>query len=74
VPPSPRILHQHLASDDQGCCQEFLRAPNRFFHANLLVPHDLALVAVDRDDAPVRQVAIHEIVPQRDPRVRGSLP
>src|SRR5712692_10431237 len=34
--------------------------------ATHLVPHDLASVAVDRDDPAVRQVGDHEVFPERD--------
>src|SRR5262249_14136297 len=33
---------------------------------DLLVPHDLAAVAVDGDDAAVGQVVDHQVFPQRD--------
>ena len=46
--------------------KEFLAAAEFVGLRDHLVPDDLAVVAVDRDDAAVRQVGDHEVFPQRD--------
>src|SRR5262249_29077352 len=60
------VRHQHLAVDDERRRVEALLVAALVGDGDLLVPHDLARVAVDRDDAPVRQVGDHLVFPQRD--------
>ena len=55
-----------LPSATIGAVKNFSWPPNSFFDGDLLVPDDLAVVAVDRDDAAVRQVGDHQVFPERD--------
>ena len=56
----------HLAVGGDGRREEPFLAAEFVGHQDLLVPHDLAVVAVDADDAAVRQIGDHEVFPQRD--------
>src|SRR5262249_1163585 len=60
------VRNQHLALGDERRREEALAAAELVGERDLLVPDDLARVAVDRDDAAVRQVGDHLVVPQRD--------
>ena len=60
------VLHDDLAVGDQRRRQEFLLPAEFGLSRDLLVPHGLALVAVDRDDPAVGKVGDHEVFPQRD--------
>src|SRR5206468_3141519 len=66
------VLHDDLAVGDQRRGQEFFLPAELGLAGDHLVPYDLAVVAVDRDDPAVRQVGDHEIFPERDAaRARG---
>src|SRR5215510_10623767 len=57
---------QHLAFGGDRRREEFLLAAKLVRLGDLLVPDDLAGVAVDRDHASVGQVGDDEVLPQRD--------
>src|SRR3954466_679515 len=60
------VLHDHFAFGDQRRRQKFFLAAELVLAGDLLVPEDLAVVAVDRDDAAVRKVRNDLVFPERD--------
>src|SRR5436190_213842 len=60
------VLDEDLAVGDERRRQEFFLAAELLLHRDLPVPDDLAVLAVDRDDAAVRQVREDLVLPQRD--------
>ena len=66
-PPSPAPFWMiTLPSATIGAVKNFSWPPNSFVAGDLLVPDDLAVVAIDRDDAAVGQVGDHQVFPERD--------
>ena len=67
VPPSPAPFWiEHLAVGDERRGEEPLLVAELVLGGDLLVPDDLAVVAVDGDDAAVGQVGDHQVFPERD--------
>ena len=60
------VLDDDLAFGDQRRGEKLLLAAEFGLGRDLLVPHDLAVVAIDGDDAAVRQVGDHHVFPERD--------
>src|SRR4051812_29422847 len=60
------VLDEHLAVSDERRRQEFFLAAELLLHRDLLVPQDLAVLAVDRDHTAVRQVREDLVFPERD--------
>ena len=60
------VLNQDLADPHQRRSREFLLVAELVLRGNVLVPHDLAVVAIDGDRATVRQVGDDEVFPERD--------
>src|SRR5262245_55156789 len=60
------VLDDDLAVGDERSREELLLAAELLFHRDLLVPDDLAVLAVDRDDAAVGQVRDDLVFPERD--------
>ena len=60
------VLHQDFAVGYQRCGEEALLVAELVLHRDLPVPDDLAVLAVDGDDAAVWQVGDHLVFPERD--------
>src|SRR5262249_8705207 len=60
------VLDDDLPIGDERRRQEFLDAAEFVLAGNLLVPNDLAVVAVDRDDAAVGQIRDDLVFPERN--------
>ena len=60
------VLHDDDAVGDERRRVEFLLAAELVFGGDALVPHDLAVVAIDRDDAAIGQVGEDPVFPERD--------
>src|SRR6266571_4403938 len=60
------VLDDDLAVGDQRSRKKFFLSAEFGLAGDHLVPHDLAVVAVDRDDPSVRQVGDHELLPESD--------
>ena len=67
------VLDEHLAVGDERCRREPLLAAELVFRGDLLVPEDLAVLAVDGDDASVRQVGDDLVFPERDAARAGGV-
>src|SRR5262249_8023176 len=60
------VLNDDFAVGDERSRQEFLLAAKLVLAGDFLVPDDLAVLPVDRDDPPVRQVRDDFVFPEGD--------
>ena len=60
------VLNQHLAVGHQWCSEKALLQTKFILGQNHFVPQNFAVVAINRDHPPVRQIRDDLVFPQRD--------